>query len=304
MTQRSSFLFDPWALDKWQADFGNRLGLDRELVLLEHVFPVEWLEALLGTLPPKHGLPYHLLMLGGRARLLHLAAELLRYVGAGEVAGYAKVPLGRLRERNLYPPTAGEFLVAPILRPVGAVKPQPQGRGHGADYMIDLSSGALVAEVKRLCTARRQERAAMDRVLADPERSGPIFTESEERFNAQEDGRRLYPHVKHAASQLGASARAVTVGERGPAIPGGVPGILFLDRDGNSLLANVHSRIVEWMRLSWAASIDLVVFFDFDSCGGTWRTVVELVFSRTGRAWNALVEALRECSEGHLHVNE
>ena len=118
---------------------------------------------------------------GGRTRLLFLAAELLRLMDAAPPAsGPSAAPAipmqGRLRSHTLYLPTKSEFLVGPILQPLGEVKWQPQGAGHGADYRVTHASGVLVAEVKRVRSSDRHERSVKTRLRKIMGRSGPLFT--------------------------------------------------------------------------------------------------------------------------------
>ena len=142
----------------------------------------------------------------------------------------AKVPIGRLRNSNLYPPVMSELLVGPILRSAGEVTWQPEGPRHGADYRFANRSRVLVAEVKRLWTARRQAAVARDRISrflqVAPSHQGPVFTDAEHRANTNEDGGRLYRRVRHAAKQLAVSAR--NGARRSGQSTADVPGILFL----------------------------------------------------------------------------
>lgn len=85
----------------------------------------------------------------------------------------------------------------------------------------------------------------MDRAVANMGRSGPVFTRDELLENAREDARRLYPRVRHGAKQLHHSAREGT--RRFGRVAGSVPGILFLDLDGNPYLVNVRETIRGWM---------------------------------------------------------
>ena len=101
---------------------------------------------------------------------------------------------GRLRNTTLYPPTKSEFLVGPILRPLGAMTWQPEGSGFGADYSVAWESGALVAEVKRIETARahtREEdarlRLQMNQVGRSPPSEGFLFTATETSAMAREE---------------------------------------------------------------------------------------------------------------------
>jgi hypothetical protein len=308
------FLADPWAKSYWQTGFGDRPNLPKELALLERIFPLSWLEiALLAPFkacpgPFRHQLPYHLLTTGGQTRLLECMAELLRHMEASDSSVNGHVPMrGRFRDADLYAPALSEMLVGPILRPTGDVTWQPQGPAHGADYRVDSGAGVLVAEVKRVWTSMRQEGAARERVRdymdRDPSASGPLFTTAVERLNAQEDARRLYPRVRHAARQLGVSAsRAVDGPGDSSQLDSDVPGILFLDLDGNSLLGNLGDWVERWMTFHWSRSIDLVLLFNHVGWNGTWDTVAQRAFSRTDRAWNALAGSLGTCSKGHLHT--
>lgn len=309
MAQVWSLLEDPWALERWQELFGYRPDLRRELALLDRVFPAPWRESSFATAPFKHRLPYHLATKGGWARLLDLAAELLLSVVPGEISPDVAVPmLGRLRHADLYSPTLCEIVVAPVMRAIGDVTWQPQGRGHGADFRIEHPSGVLVAEVKRVCTSRRQEQAIADPTATFMANMTPgqvlqVFTDAEELLNAREDARRLYPHVRYAASRIATSARIAANSRRksGQSVAR-VPGVLLLDLDGNSSLRNLHPRITRWMQRSWARSIDLVLFVEYESCSNVWSTTVEPTFSRAHRAWRLLARTLRRCHQGHLHV--
>lgn len=304
------FLKYPWAVDLWRSHFDHRPDLTRELAILDSVFSAPWREGALATMPFKHRLPYHLVTKGGWARLLDLAAELLKSVGGREISPEIEVPMvGRLRAANLYLPTLCEIVLAPILRAMGEVTWQPQGRDHGADYLVEHASGTLVAEVKRVCTSERQERAIAERTraLMAEVASGEIrhiFTEREELTNLREDARRLYPHVRKAVKQMATSARlAGTSGFIGREARGRVLGLLLLDLDGNDSLRVLENRISQWMRRPWAASIDLVIFADYDSCANDeWSTVVQPVFARTRLAATVLAPALRRCQRGHFHV--
>jgi hypothetical protein len=285
-------------LDAWSQEFPHRKSVPSEVALLDRLFAEPYLQEILGNPMSKHQLRGDLLTTGGRTRLLFLAAELLRMIGS---AGSNQIPMqGRLRHSNLYQPAKSELLVAPILRPVGNVTSQPEGAGHGADYRVEHGSGVLVAEVKRLCTSRHEERAAMDRTLADMTRSGPVFTRAETIANARVDARRLYPRVRHAAKQLRQSAAKAA--RRFGRHLSEVPGILFLDLDGDPYLLNNRGTIAGWMELPWARSIDLVLFFDFGCRNGAWGAIAEPIFSRSDHALSTLDRALPICTRGHFHV--
>src|SRR5438045_3481597 len=106
-----SFLEDPWAAHTWGDKFGYRPHLERELRLLDRMFPAPWRRGSFATAPFNHRLPYHLTTTGGWARLLDLAAELLLCTGSGQIDRDATVPmLGRLRNRDLYSPTLCEIV--------------------------------------------------------------------------------------------------------------------------------------------------------------------------------------------------
>ncbi|HKO90391.1 MAG TPA: hypothetical protein VJU61_04520, partial [Polyangiaceae bacterium] len=100
----------------------------------------------------------------------------------------------------------------------------------------------------------------MSRVLANMAGSGPVFTPEERIANEREDARRLYPRVRHATRQIEQSANKAA--RLFGCSEGSVPGILFLDLDGNRSLVNICESIGRWMELPWARSIDLVLFFD------------------------------------------
>ena len=289
---------DLWDVGNWSRRFPDRASISAELALLERLFPLQWRQEALREPRSKHQLRGDLLTPGGLTRLLALAEELLRMIGP---AGSAAIPMqGRLRHWNLYEPTKSELLVGPILRPIGDVTWQPEGSGHGADYQVAHASGVHVAEVKRACTAKRQDRVAIGRVVADMARSGPVFTPDELVQNTREDARRLYPRVRHAAKQLEQSA--VKAGRRFGRGARSVPGILFLDLDGNPYLVNVLERIREWMRFPWARSIDLILFFDYGYRNESWGTIAGPVYSRSGNALDTFTRALPTCTRGHFHV--
>ncbi|HET7544063.1 MAG TPA: hypothetical protein VFK05_29530 [Polyangiaceae bacterium] len=288
---------DLWAPANWSPYFPHRACLSEELALLDQLFPLDWRLKALREPSSRHQLRGDLLTVGGRTRLLDLAAELLRIVGS---ATGQPIPMqGRLRYWNLYQSTRSELLVGPVLRSIGDVAWQPERNGPGADYQLVHASGVHVAEVKRLCTSVRQEQVAMGRLAANMAHSGPVFTAEEQTQNAREDARRLYPRVRHAAKQLKQSAaRAARQFSR---LARSIPGILFLDLDGNPYLGNIAESIHGWMDLPWARPIDLILFFDFGYRGGAWGTTVGPIYSRSGQAFNTLARALPRCSRGHFH---
>jgi len=288
---------DLWAPANWSPDFPHRASLSEELVLLDQLFPLDWRLEALREPSSRHQLRGDLLTVGGRTRLLDLAAELLRLIGS---APGQSIPMqGRLRCWSLYQSTKSELLVGPVLRSIGDVHWQPERGGHGADYRLIHGSGVHVAEVKRLCTSVRQEQLAMGRLTANMSGSGPVFTADEQAQNAREDARRLYPRVRHASKQLKQSAgRAARQFGR---LARSIPGILFLDLNGNPYLGNIVESIHGWMALSWARPIDLILFFDFGYRGGAWGTTVGTVYSRSGEAFNTMDRALPKCSRGHFH---
>jgi len=288
---------DLWAERNWAWHAPRRPELKEELGLLERLFPLEWRRVELRVPGSKHQMRSDLVTPGGQGRLLLLAAELLRVMRASGDPRRIPTP-GRLRDWRLYEPTKSELLVGPLLREIGEVKPQPAGAGHGADYLVHTESGVHVAEVKRACTAARQNRIAMDRSTIT--RSGPIFTPEELEQNTREDALRLYPRVHHAAKQLKQSANSA-VRRFGRSV-GSVPGILFLDLDGNASLVNVRSKIDGWMALPWARSIDLVLFFDYNCREDAWGLTAEPIYSRTGHALDTLARALPRCDRPHFHV--
>jgi hypothetical protein len=289
---------DLWELENWTRLFPHRAGLSAELALLDRLFPFLWRLEALREPTSRHQLRGDLATPGGCTRPLFLAAELLRLIGPS--AGPQIPVVGRLRCWSLYQPTKSELLVAPILRSIGNVTWQPEGTHHGADYRVTDASRVYVAEVKRLCTSVRQERATMNRVLANMAGSAPVFTPDEQMANTREDARRLYPRVRHAAMQLAQSAgKAAQCSRRSAA---DVPGILFLDLDGNPQLVNVRESLHRWMRRPWARSIDLVLFFDFGCRNDAWDTIAEPIYSRNHRALDALFRALPICSRGHFHI--
>ncbi len=202
---------------------------------------------------------------------------------------------GRLRYWSLYQPTKSEFLVAPILLPMEHVIWQPERSGHGADYKAGYKSRVLVAEVKRVRTSRRHDQLEVERALATQGRSGPLFTKEENRANEREDARRLYKHVKYAAKQLKLSAKKA-------APKGDVPGVLFLDLDGNNYLINLGTCIVGWVRCPWARPIDLIMWFDYRPREGEWGTIAQPLYSRSGRALKAFARVHEPCSRGHVHM--
>jgi hypothetical protein len=177
---------------------------------------------------------------------------------------------------------------------------QPEGAGHGADYRVIHALGGHVAEVKRLCTSIRQEQVTMVRILTNTGLSGPVFTPREHVENTRHDARRLYPRVRHAARQLKQSADKVARHFGSPKAL--VPGILFLDLDGNPYLVNVRETICQWMNLRWARPVDLVLFFDYGCRDNVWGTIAEPIYSRSGAALDALSRVLPACSRQHFHI--
>jgi hypothetical protein len=235
---------DLWTAEQWGPAFPHRPDLARELTVLERLFPSQWRDDNLVKRRARHQLLWHLATPGGRARLLDLAAELLRLMRDDQycrAAADERIPMeGRLRWWNLYQPTKSEFLVGPILLPLGDVTWQPERAGQGADYKVTHRSGVLVAEVKRLCTSRRHFRLETQRALATMGRSGPLFSPDENRSFGQEDAKRLYKRVRYAAGQLKISARKAAPKDR-------AHGVLFLDLDGNNYLVNLVDTICGWM---------------------------------------------------------
>ena len=309
---------DLWALkSEWSDRFPERPGLRAELGLLGRLFPFDWRGTTFGAAnwlaPARHPLPNELRTLPGRTRLLDLAAALLRE-GAGPLSpgpdAAWQIPMqGRLRYWNLYDATLSEFLVGPLLRPVGEVIWQPPGRGPRADYVVRHDEGVLVAEVKRLCLSERYE-ALTQRLRAErfarlaaghvgPESS--FWTEEERRLCAEGDVPRLYRRVTYAAKQLAASAARAAGG------PGkGAPGVLFLDVHENAFLLNLMGTLCGWMTRDWARSIDLVVCFYYSSpLNGTSGTVARAAYSRSDEALEVLSLAHHPslyCDHRHLHL--
>jgi hypothetical protein len=296
---------DLWATPGWSQHFGHRPGLQRELALLGRLFTLEWRTATFGVPEPRHQLRGDLLTVGGRVRLLVLAEELLRQMNGGSSASVGsaegRIPTqGRLRCWSLYLPTRGEFLVAPILRPLGDVIWQPEGRGHGADYQVLDASCALVAEVKHVRTSNRYERTSRQRAAENMGRSGPLFTPDEHNANTREDIPRLCRRVQYAAKQLRTSARNAA-GRAGRPVSC-VARVLLLDLDENPYLLNLRPTIRRWMNLPWAEPIDLILLFDFASRDGVWGTIVEPIYSRTHRALEVFVRAHGICDRAHFHI--
>lgn len=291
---------DPWAPDWWVSHFADRAGLRAELDVLARLFPIEC----------QHIVRWSLLTVGGRTRLLDLAAELLRLPAEGRAStrdaaiGDAIPMQGRLRCAGLFRPTMSEFLVAPILRPLGTMVWQPQGARHGADYTVDCGSEILVAEVKRLCTSARERQRESERGLATmglP--NSPLFTREEEHRSRMEDAPRLYRRVRYAAKQLEVSAAAASAdARRAGRSTCRTPGILFLDLDGHNLLPNLQPWLHGWMELEWASSIDLIVFYDYRPRHGIWGTIASVAFMRTTSALERLGCAHHICELGHLHI--
>jgi hypothetical protein len=292
---------DLWAAETWRPLFPRRADLQRELEILERLFPTQWREQNFKEQQPRHQLLWDLATPGGRTRLLDLAAELIRLMledSHCRAAAAEYIPMqGRLRWWNLYQPTRSEFLVAPILLRLGQVTWQPERAGHGADYRVAHRSLVLVAEVKRLCTPRRCYQLETERALATMGRSGPLFSPEENRAQTQEDARRLYKRVKYAADQLKISAKKA-------ASNGSAPGVLFLDLDGNNYLVNLRDTIRGWMKLPWAKPIDLIMWFDYRPRDGEWGTIAKALYSRTGRALHAFARVYEPCSRGHVHVGK
>lgn len=289
---------DLWDLENWRRYFPARRSLGAELALLERVYPWQWRVDALREPTSRHQLRGDVLTIGGLTRLLTLARELRQVMKTQQLA---RVPmLGRFRCWSLYEPTKSELLVGRMLRGVGNLVWQPAGAGPGADYQVSALSDIHVAEVKRLCTSRRQERIVRDRVVANTVENGLVFTRDEGEQNAREDAARLYRRVHHAAKQLlqsaGKAARhARQVGAR-------VSGMLFLDLDGHPYLGNIRERIQDWMALPWARAIDLVVLFDYGRRENRWGIIGEPIYSRSDHALETLDRALPVCSRGHFHV--
>jgi hypothetical protein len=287
-----------WQLENWTGLFPHRASLSVELALLDRLFPLQWRLEALREPTSKHQLRRDLSTPGGRTRLLDLAAELLRLMAS---SANGRIPMqGRLQCWSLYEPTKSELLVGPLLRPMGDLIWQPEGAGHGADYRVTDALGVYVAEVKRACTSSRQEQVAMSRLVANMAHSGRLFTPEERLANASEDARRLYPRVRYAARQLQQSAIKVPRGFGRRAAS--VPGILFLDLDGNRSLVNIDESICAWMELPWARSIDLVLFFDYACREDAWGMIAGPIYSRSDRSLAALLRARPVCSRGHFHV--
>jgi len=295
-----------WELAEWLLHFPHRRNLRAELALLKQLFPDDWYDDACSARPapsrPSHQLRGDLLTPGGRTRVLDLAGELLRLARNSISLGGAIPMQGRLRNTTLYAPTKSELLVGSILRPLGDMRWQPEGAGFGADYSVEWGNGAMVAEVKRLETARAHAREEAKRLALhlshsnhSPPQEGFLFTRAETSAMARDDARRLYPHVRKAARQLDYSAKRL-----GPA--GTVPGILFLDLDGNTSALNVEARIRRWMALPWASSIDLVMWFDYRDRDGRWGTIAQPLFSRTPAALSRLQQFHHPCSRGHAHI--
>jgi hypothetical protein len=287
---------DLWALENWLPEFHRHRSLSAELALLERLFPLQWRREALREPASKHQLRGDIVTIGGRTRLLVLAAELARMVRPEDT----EIPMqGRLRHWSLYESTKSEFLVAPFLRRVGAVTWQPEGGRHGADYRVAHTSGLHVAEVKRAQTAKRQEQIVRQRLVADMGRSGPLFTPEEHQENTRKDARRLYPRMRHAARQLERSAENARALASNDAR---IFGVVFLDLDGNPYLVNITSSIRRWMGFSWARAIDVVVFFDFSHRDGAWGTVVGPFYERGRGPLDAIACVFPTCSRGHFHL--
>jgi hypothetical protein len=288
---------DLWQFENWVRQFPSRTCLQPELTLLERLFPLEWRLDALREPKSKHQLRGDLRTIGGQSRVLGLANEMLQMMALRTEAG---IPMqGRLRCWSLYQSTKSELLVGPILRPVGVLTWQPERTGHGADFQVSHPGRGLVAEVKRVCTSVRQDKIAIDRAFVHAG-TQPVFTPDERAQNIREDARRLYPRVRHAARQLGHSA--VKAAKRLSRSHETVSGILFLDLDGHPYLGNVVESIRGWMKLPWAHPIDLVLFFDHNCREDVWGTTAEPIYSRDGRALEALSGALPICDRGHFHV--
>lgn len=232
----------------------------------------------------------------------------MRHYLLGELSDNSKIPMeGRLHNPGLYAPTISEILVGPLLRCLdGELIWQPEHDGPGSDYRVNYPDGVLLAEVKRLSRSQRVAEEEARRVQksmeeqADDEVQQPsrIFSDDEERANTRQDAMRLYPHVRKAARQLETSARNA-VGNEWQS----VPGILFLDVQGNSYVTNVIPWLERWLTYPWARAIDLVVFFDYRPRDGEWGLVADsFSLSRTDRALRILTNALPQCEHGHFHV--
>jgi hypothetical protein len=217
---------------------------------------------------------------------------------------------GRFRYWNLYEETQSEFLVAPILRPLGRLIWQPRARsGPRADYLVQGSSNTLVAEVKRVRKSVRAKQLERQRTKEFMERltrggalwEGPLLTPEEQRACEQEDKPRLHRRVHYAAKQLAASARRAGGGRARSATV--VPGVLFLDIHENTELLNRHSTVCRWMDQRWARSIDLIVCFYYGSHDGISGTIAAPTYSRSGAALEAFINAHPFCENGHVHLS-
>lgn len=302
---------DPWAPAKWVGDFGSRPNLPHELRILGHAFPLGWRQDNLEGDKVKHPLAYDLLTIGGRARLLVVAEELLRLVNGGiNFTADADVPLvGRLHNPTLFAPMASEFLAARILGPLGQpplgsnLDWQPDVAGWRCDFRVDHNRGLLLAEVKRPWVSRRvtefENRTFEDFVAGRrAPGEGRVFTDRQEARLDRAESKRFRPHFRKAADQLQDSAQ-IADRKRWR----GLPGILFVDTNPNWRVYNTIPSITRWMSLRWARPIDLVVFLDYASRDGVWGVVAQpMLPPRSTRALSLLRNAHPFCRNGHIHV--
>jgi hypothetical protein len=120
----------------------------------------------------------------------------------------------------------------------------------------------------------------------------PLFSPEENRASEQEDAKRLYKRVRHAADQLKISARNAAPKDR-------AHGVLFLDRDGNNYLVNLADTIRGWMGHPWAKPIDLIMWFDYRPRENKWGTLAKAMYSRTGRALHAFACVYEPCTQAY-----
>lgn len=286
-----------------------RVDLENELELLANLFCLEWREATFSTRGRRHGLANDLMTIGGRSRLLDLAAA-LRLLGASpptEAGGSWQIPLrGHLRHASQYEHAWSECLVGALLRPVGEVVWQPSRlrRGPRADYMVRHASGRFVVEVKRIRVGRTTQALCDQRQRECVGESGWLLTDVQQRQCEQRDIPRLYRRVRHAARQLAGSATAAHEHSVGA---DRIPGVLFLDVDANPYLLNLRAHLHRWMNThAWARSIDGIVAFNYRGQDGRAGTVAEAIYERKGAHSHAALEAIFDayprCKLNQIHV--
>lgn len=287
---------DVWAPKNhllWGA-FSSRTGWHEQLLVLEHLFPLQWRREMFGRRKPSlHSLPNDLKTPSGRTRLLDVAAGLLREK-AGPVSSRRgapwRIPMdGCFRYAPRYNHIVSEFLVGPLLLPVGDLKWQPPPtKGPRADYLVLHGAGAVVVEVKRLRMSdmakalEKKKDLEIGRAMTRgemPVQGQSLLTPKESEACLRAEMPRLRKHASHASKQLEASGRHVQ--RVGRLRRGCVLRVLFLDVQENPDLVNLQKVIHGWMtETDWGKRIDLVVGFFYQSYAGISGTVATPFFTR------------------------